>query len=117
MLLKVSAGGVPVGSYVAPFKGVETTTNEYGDGLRWWFEIPAGPHAGCKVGRITANRPTLKNSCGKMLAGITGKQLATDLEVDLTAYIGKMYLLIVAEGKNGGTYVDAVTQPPTSPST
>ncbi|MGO9109106.1 MAG: hypothetical protein ACLP9L_07735 [Thermoguttaceae bacterium] len=117
MLLKVSAGGVPAGSYLAPFMGVETTTNEYGDGLRWWFEIPSGPHAGSKVGRITSPKPTPKNACGKMLAGITGRSLTAGLEIDLAAYVGKPFLIIVAESKsgNGGTYVDAVTQPPTLP--
>jgi hypothetical protein len=50
-----------------------------------------------------------------MLSGIVSKPLANDMEVDLEAHFGRSYLIIVASGKNGGSYVDTVTQPPPSP--
>jgi hypothetical protein len=112
MRLTVSPGGVPIGSYNALFTGIEPTTNDFGEGLKWWFQVTSGPCAGGKIGRITAMKPTLRNSCGKMLSGVVGRPLANDMEVDLAAFVGRMYLIIVAEGKSGGTYVDAVTQPP-----
>ena len=114
MKLIVTPGGVPAGSYIALFESVETTTNDLGNCLKWWFEVQSGAHTGAKVGCITACRPTLKNSSGKMLSGIVGKPLANDMEVDLDAYFGRSFLIIVVNGKNGGSYVDAVTQPPPS---
>ena len=115
MKLTVSPGGVPTGSYIALFRSVEATTNDFGDGLKWWFEIQGGPHAGAKTGCTTANKPTLKNSCGKLVSGIVGKPLSNDMEIDLASYFGRAYLIIVTEGKSGGTYVSTVTQPPTTP--
>ncbi len=72
MLLKVSAGGVAAGSYLAKFNGIEPTVNDYGDGLRWQFEVLAGDQKGMIASRTTANKPTLKNSAGKILAGLVG---------------------------------------------
>ncbi len=89
MKLTVSQGGVPPGSHIALFQSTEATTNDLGDCLRWWFEIESGPHAGSRVGCITARKPTLKNSCGKILSGIVGKTLTNDMEVDLAPYVGK----------------------------
>jgi hypothetical protein len=46
-VLRVSSGGVPPGSYLAKFLGVEDTHNdEYGPGFRWIFEIITGPKRG-----------------------------------------------------------------------
>jgi hypothetical protein len=114
MLLKVSAGGVPVGSYHARFTGVEAVNNEFGDGLRWNFEITAGTNAGRIVSRTTAKTPTPRNTCGKLLSGITGKPLTIGGEFELAAFAGRPYLVVVTEGQTGSTRVDAVTQLPTA---
>jgi hypothetical protein len=114
MKLLVSQGGAPPGSYLARFESVEAVTNDFGDGLKWWFEIVGGPHAGCKTSGITARKPTLKNSCGKLVSGILGTPLSNDMEIDLAAYFGQQFLVVVAQGKTGGTYVSAVTRPPVS---
>jgi acyl-homoserine lactone acylase PvdQ len=114
MLLKITAGGVPAGSYHAIFKNAEAVTNDYGPGLRWIFEVVGGPHAGQTASRTTTQSPTTQNSCGKLLSGITGKPLSIGVEFELSAYIGKAYLIVVGEGKTGATRVEAVTQLPTA---
>lgn len=112
MKLTVSSGGVPVGSYLGKFLGVEKVTNDYGDGLSWRWEIVSGPHAGQKVGRITTPQPTTKNVCGKIVAGVIGKPLSAGEEIDLAACVSKTYLLVVTEGERGGTRVESVTTAP-----
>jgi hypothetical protein len=112
MVLKVSAGGVPAGSYLAALLGVEATNNEFGDGLRWQFEVLSGPWKGAKTSRITSQIPTVKNSCGKMLAGLTGKPLAPGEDHDIESFIGKKYLIVVVNTENGGTRVESVSPPP-----
>jgi hypothetical protein len=112
IVLKVSAGGVPAGSYLAKFVGVEATNNEYGDGLRWVFEVVNGPNKGAKTSRITSQAPTPKNACGKMLGGITGKTLTPGEDINLDSFIGKTYLVMVINTDGGGTRIDSVSAPP-----
>src|SRR5437773_10802031 len=74
MKLTLSSGSTPPGSYLAKFVGTEQAeANEYGAGIRWQFEIVSGTLAGTKIGRTTGDKPTLKNACGKMRTGISGK--------------------------------------------
>ncbi len=112
--LRVSAGGVPVGGHIATFVGVEPTKNDYGDGLKWIFEVVSGPSKGAKTYRITSQAPTLKNACGRMVSGITGKPLVIDEDVKLDQYFGKSYLVMVTTTEGGGTRVDSVSAPPVS---
>lgn len=112
LILKVSAGGVPAGSYLAKFTGVEPTNNDYGDGLRWQFDVLNGEHKGLATSRTTGNRPTLKNSAGKMLAGLAGGILTPGTEIDPSKYVDNTYLIVVANTESGSTRVDSVTAPP-----
>lgn len=114
MFLQVSSGGVPVGSYSATFTNLEPVDNEFGPGLRWQFEISAGQYKGLCVSRTTSNKPTVKNTCGRMLGAIAGKPLSIGLEFDVGVFLGKPYLVVVAEGTTGSTRVEAVTQMPQS---
>lgn len=112
MKLTLTSGGVPPGSYVARFLGVELTEpNQYGDGLRWNFEVASGPHAGTRIGRPTGTKPTLKNKCGQFLIGVCGKS-AMGEEIDLGSYVGRNYLLVVVQRPEGGTSLDSVSMPP-----
>ena len=114
MKLSLSTGGVPAGSYVARFLGVEPTEpNQFGAGFRWKFEVVTGPHAGARVSRITGTKPTLKNQCGKMLIGVSGKS-ALGEEIDLNAYVGRNYLIVVVQRSEGGSSLDSVSMPPIS---
>lgn len=114
MKLTLSSGSTPPGSYLAKFVGIEQSeANEYGTGFRWQFEIASGPLAGTKIGRTTGDKPTLKNACGKMLTGISGRN-AVGETIDLAQYVGKVYLIIVAQRPEGGTSLDSVSLPPTA---
>ncbi len=113
----VQSAGVPAGSYLAKYTGVEAQPADplrgMGEGLRWAFEITNGPNAGKKTSRITGIAPTPGNACGKVLSGLLGKPLATGDEIDLDALVGKSYLVVVGAGPNGGaTRVESVTLPP-----
>lgn len=112
LILTVSAGGVPAGSYMAKFLGVEETNNDYGAGLKWLFEVVSGPQKSAKTSRITSPVPSLKNGCGKMLGGITGKPLTSGENVNLDPFIGKTYLIMVITAESGGTRIESVSPPP-----
>ena len=112
MKLTLSSGSVPPNSYHAKFVGVEAVeANQYGPGLRWIFEITAGPHSGSRVSRMTGAVPTLKNGCGKLLMALSGKNTVGET-VDLTAFVGKPYLIIVVQRPEGGTSLDNVCSLP-----
>src|SRR5215469_14959683 len=109
MKLILTNGGVPAGSYVAKFLGVEPTEpNQYGAGNRWKFEVVSGPHAGARISRITGTKPTLKNQCGKLLISLSGKSSLGE-EIDLDAYVGRTYLVVVVQRPEGGTSLDSVS--------
>jgi hypothetical protein len=114
MKLTIKAGGVPAGSYVARFLGVEQRDYpQYGPGLLWQFEIVAGPHAGGKVNAMSSPDPTAANKCGRILAGIMNKLPGVGESVDLSTYVGKSFLVIV-EQSDRGSRITAVTAPPTA---
>jgi hypothetical protein len=112
MKLTVKAGGVPTGSYVAKFAGVEQRDHaQYGPGLLWQFEIVSGPNAGAKATGMTGTVPTTQNKCGKFLAGVTGKPLAVGESIDLTPFVGTRYLIVVEQAEKGSRIV-SITAPP-----
>jgi hypothetical protein len=113
MHLTLGSGSTPPGSYLAKFVGIEpTAANEFGAGIRWQFEILSPPLSGTKIGRTTSDKPTLKNACGRMLTGISGKTTVGET-VDLTQFVGKTYLIVVTLRPEGGTSLDSVCLPPT----
>jgi len=112
MKLTVSSGGVPAGSYLSKFVGVDDITNDYGPGLVWEFEVVTGPQAGHKATRITTVTPTQKNACGKILSGVVGKPLTAGEELDVSASVGKTFLVVVGETDRGSTRVESVTPAP-----
>ncbi|QJW92560.1 hypothetical protein FTUN_0056 [Frigoriglobus tundricola] len=111
MKLKVS-GGVPEGSYLAKFTKVEPTTNGFGPGLKWAWEITSGANTGQSVICTTSNSPSPKNRCGKILSGMLGKALNTGEEFDTSTLVGQNFLVIVRKSETGGTFVDSVTKAP-----
>lgn len=111
MKLKVS-GGVPEGNYLAKFTKVEPTTNAFGNGLKWFWEITGNSHAGQSTSCTTSDCPTPKNRCGKILSGMLGKSLNTGEEFDTAALLGQTFLVVVRKGDTGGTFVDSVTKAP-----
>jgi hypothetical protein len=105
-----AGGGPPAGFYRGNFLAVETTVHEeYGQGLKFVFEISDGDHKGELATRITSNTPTPKNAAGRMIAGLTGETLTPGKTVDLTPFVGKEYLLQVENTANGnGTRISSV---------
>lgn len=111
-VLKITSGGVPVGSYKATFAGYEVQPENkekgYGAGLRWKFTVTEGPQAGQTASRITGSAPSPKNAAGKILTGLLGRAVAEGEAIDPDTLIGKPYLIVVGAGQNGGTRVEAV---------
>lgn len=111
--LTVTNGGVSPGTYTALFQGLEAVHNEYGDGLKWPFRIVGGEFDGCIVCRTTGIKPSINNVCGDMLCGVSGQPLSAGVEINLAPFVGQKYIIVVQQGKNGGsTRVEGVTKPP-----
>jgi hypothetical protein len=79
-------------------------------GIEWQFEITDGPQAGQIVGRITSAVPTTKNACGTLLAGLVGRLVQPDEEVDPDQYRGRTYQIVIAHSKESPekTYVTQI---------
>lgn len=109
-VFKVTSGGVAPGSYYAKFVGIEPAPPrpDMPDGIRWKWQLQSGETAS----RITTSNPTMRNACGKVLSGIIGKPITDGEEHDITAFIGKTYLVIVVACEGGGTRVETVSAPP-----
>jgi hypothetical protein len=105
-------GGVPEGTYLAKFVAMEPTTNSYGEGVKWRWEIVGGAQAGQYASCTTSPNPSARNSCGRIVSGMLGKSLNTGDEHDLAGLVGKTFLIVVRKGVTGGTYVESVTQAP-----
>jgi hypothetical protein len=114
MKLTVTAGGVPPGSYIAGFLSMEPKESQHGPGLLWTCEVASGAYAGAKPTGMTGPKPTPTNKCGRFVAGITGKALTLSETVDLTPYVGKLYLIVVEATDKGGSKIVSITAPPTA---
>ena len=113
MKLTIVNSGPPPGNYTAKFVAVEESHHdEYGDGLRWEFSVTNGEHAGKTASRVTATTPTARNNCGTVLAGLLGRSVKPDEEIDIDLLVGRTYLIVVAETKGGGTRVESIIPQP-----
>ena len=105
----IQQGSVPAGTYVARFLGVEDTQHdEYGAGLRFRFEVVGGSCAGHVASRVTKAFPTPGNSAGRMLAGLCGRSLNPEDEVDVQEFVGRHYMIVVEQTTGGATRVSTV---------
>ena len=95
------------GRVLCIFKGVNDYTAQrkhnpgdptYGPSVRWEFEIVAGVDKGKPCGIITGKYPTPKNSCIRVLAGIIGHRPAEKEAIDTSMYVGKYYMVTIADG-------------------
>src|SRR5262249_8963091 len=111
MKLTVSDATVPAGTYVAQFAGVEPKQRkEYGDGLCWKFRISQGPESGKTALRFTGAILSPNSACGRLAAGLLGRPLKQDEEIDFASFVGKSFLIAVEPAqKDGLTRVAAVT--------
>ena len=100
---------VPAGIFKMAFQTVEPTSHdEFGPGLKFCFEVIDGEHAGEQATRITSDKPSPKNSAGRMITGIVGRSISPGENIDLAFYVGKKYLVQVEDAKGGGTRIATV---------
>lgn len=98
----------PAGIHRARFNGAENTTHaEYGDGLKFEFEVIDGEHKGMRACRYTSADPTPRNAAGRLMADLYGAKPTNGLAVDLDQCIGKQYMIVVREGEGGRTRVES----------
>jgi hypothetical protein len=115
MILTVTTGGLPPGTYMAKFSRVEATRHaEFGDGMRWVFGVAQGPLTGQETSRVTGPTPTARNGCGRILAGIVGRELQPGETIDPASYIGRDYIVVVQSAEGGGSRVETVVPTPTA---
>lgn len=109
--------GAPAGVYLAHFRRVEPLKKStYGPGIAWRFEIADGPFKGKIVDRITDPIPTLRNSCGKLIAALTGKALVTGQDIDVQPSVDHLYQITLEQKQSGnGTRIVGIKQPPPPP--
>lgn len=98
------------GLYDAKFIGIEETTHpEYGAGLEWQWEIVKGRSNGQRVTRRTGRDPTPRNSCGKIISGLLGRELKDGEEIDPQAFTGADCKVFVVQTDAGWPRVESVT--------
>ena len=99
----------PAGVYRARFAGAETTSHaEFGDGLRFEFEVTDGPQQGKRPSRITSADPTPHNVAGRMLCDLAGVAPANGVSINLDDYLNREYTIVVREDELGRTRVESV---------
>lgn len=105
----IKSSDVPAGVYKARFVGVERTTHaEYGGGLRFEWQIVDGKYTGTSTYRTTGDKPTPRNSAGKVLAALVGAKAADGLTIDPDSCIGRHYTVVVGETESGFTRVNEI---------
>ena len=112
---EIGQGGcsLPEGVFKARFVDVEPTIHdEYGDGLKFVFEVTDGDRIGELGTRITSAKPTPKNAAGRIIAGIVGESLKAGKTVSLEPFVGKEYLIQIELTKNDSTRIATVMAVP-----
>jgi hypothetical protein len=103
----IKSNDCPAGVHKAVFNGCERTTHvEYGDGLKFEFEVVDGPHKGVRACRYTSADPTPRNAAGRLMADLAGQKPTNNLSVDVDEFVGHQYLIVVREGESGRTRVE-----------
>jgi hypothetical protein len=94
--------GPPPGIYKATFAGVTKTTHEeYGAGARFDFKVVGGEHDGKIASRTCKPTATAGNATGKLMQGLVGASAKPGEKVNVAAFIGKTYTIVVGLAKNG----------------
>ena len=108
--MRIQNPSLPIGSYVCEFVGVQPFSHpEFGDGLRWEFEVVRGKKEGARTSRVTKDVPTIKNSAGRFLAALDAKSPSEDMDVEPQQFVGREYRVTVAAspGSPGSTRVES----------
>jgi hypothetical protein len=104
----IQSTDAPAGIHKAKFVGAEPTTHaEYGDGLKFCWEIIDGEHKGVQAFRYTSAKPTTRNAAGRIMADLAGRKPENGLSIDLDQCVGQEYMIVVREGEGGRTRVES----------
>jgi hypothetical protein len=105
----VKPSGCRPGSYVAEFVGAfklppKADGPDYGPALIVKFRTDDGSEPSA----IVSETPTLRNACGRILAGMLGRPLKPEEAISWADFEGKKFLVVVATNKTqtGTTLVD-----------
>lgn len=71
----------------------------YGPSLKWEFVCVDGPNSGKPASVLTANRPSPKNSCLRMISGLAGKPIGEHEEIDTNRYLNRYYRIVIHDGR------------------
>jgi hypothetical protein len=97
---------VPPNNYTGRFVGVESITNAKWEGERWrWtWEVTTGQHTGNKADALTQCDISPNTQAGRIVAGLLGRAIQTgeDVQAAINACVGKVYLVSVMPGPQGG---------------
>jgi hypothetical protein len=106
----IRSNDCPAGIHKARFNGCEKTTHvEYGDGLKFEWEISEGKHEGVRAYRYTSAIPTPRNAAGRIMADLAGVTAANNVSIDLDECVGRTYMIVVKESESGRTRVESCT--------
>ncbi|MGE4002637.1 MAG: hypothetical protein AB7I48_20770 [Planctomycetaceae bacterium] len=103
------SSGVPEGQYRARFARWETSVHEqYGDRCQFVWTVLGGQHDGSEASRYTGVKMTPKSAIAKLAKGLAGRPIEIGDTFDPDRYIGREYLILVAETESGSTRVESV---------
>jgi hypothetical protein len=94
--------GPPPGIYKAAFAGVTKTHHEeFGAGAKFDFRVVGGEHDGKIASRTCKPTATAANATGKLMQGLVGSSAKPGEKVNVAAFIGRTYTIVVGLAKNG----------------
>ena len=108
----VRTSGCKPGSYAAEFLGAfrlppKADGPDYGPALIVKFRTDAGEEPSA----IVSEQPTLRNACGRILAGMLGRPLKPEEAIDWADFEGQKFLVVVVTNRSGtGTTIGDVTR-------
>lgn len=104
--IEIGSGGIPPGSYKARFTGATKASSDYGDALKFAWEVVDGPLAGSTASRMVSGKPTPGNNAGKLIAALTGGAATAGQKVRLSDCIGRIFVIDVRATASGGSRVE-----------
>jgi hypothetical protein len=108
----VKPSGCKPGSYAAEFVGAfklppKADGPDYGPALIVKFRTDDG----LEPSAIVSETPTLRNACGRILAGMLGRPLKPEEEIEWSSFEGQKFLVVVVTNKTQtGTTIGDVTR-------
>lgn len=107
---------IPVGMYLARFKGVADHQLPTGEPRwRWVWEVVSGEHAGKEASALTNREISPNTHSGVLITGLLGQQLRAgdNVKALVDACTGKTFMVSVQTGPKGGKPgVRSVGSPP-----